>query len=138
MSKHRPTLQMLCGKVAAGKSTLAAELAKAPHTILISEDFWTSRLYRDEMLTVDDYTKYSGRLRSAMGPLVEAILRTGVSVVLDFQANTITTRTWMRGILQNTDADHVLHFLDVPDDICKARLHNRNAAGTHDFAVSDA
>src|ERR1700676_3474058 len=100
MTKHRPVLHMFCGKVAAGKSTLAAELAKAPHTILISEDFWTSRLYRDEMLTVDDYTKYSGRLRNAMGPHVEAILRTGVSVVLDFQANTTTTRTWMRCILQ--------------------------------------
>ena len=36
------------------------------------------------------------------------------------------------------EADHCLHFLDVPDEVCKARLRARNAAGTHDFAASDA
>ena len=28
--------------------------------------------------------------------------------------------------------------LDVPDAVCKARLRQRNAAGTHEFTVSDA
>ena len=40
---------MICGKVAAGKSTLAARLAEAPGTILISEDHWTSRLFKEEL-----------------------------------------------------------------------------------------
>jgi predicted kinase len=32
----------------------------------------------------------------------------------------------------------VLHWLDVPDEVCRERLHRRNAEGTHDFAgVSD-
>ena len=33
---------------------------------------------------------------------------------------------------------HRLHFLDLPDAVCKARLRQRNAAGTHQFTVSDA
>lgn len=72
------TLHMLCGKIAAGKSTLAAELARQPNTVLIGEDFWMTELYPGEVLTLEDYTKYS------------------------------------------------------------ARLHKRNAAGTHEYAVTDA
>ena len=39
------TLHLVCGKIAAGKSTLTAELAAQPRTVLISEDFWTARLF---------------------------------------------------------------------------------------------
>mgnify|MGYP006171352207 CR=1 FL=1 len=40
--------------------------------------------------------------------------------------------------VERAGADHRLHFLDVPDDVCKARLRARNAAGTHAFEASDA
>jgi len=129
---------MICGKVAAGKSTLAARLADAPMTILISEDHWTSRLYKEEMKTVADYARYSRRLRDAMGPHVEALLKAGLSVVLDFPANTPANRQWMRGLFETAGAAHCLHFLEVSDDVCKQRLRQRNAVGVHEFAVSDA
>jgi predicted kinase len=44
----------------------------------------------------------------------------------------------MRSLFERAGADHRLHFLDVPDDVCKARLRARNAAGTHAFEASDA
>jgi len=138
MSSHVPTLHMFCGKIAAGKSTLANRLAQAPATVLIREDHWTSCLFKDEMRSVDDYTRYSRRLRAAMGPHVVDILKAGLSVVLDFQANTVATRQWMRGIFESAGAAHRLHVLDVPDEICRVRLHQRNAAGTHEFAATDA
>jgi predicted kinase len=138
MSDHRATLHLLCGKIAAGKSTLTATLAKAPRTIVLSEDYWLARLFSAEMASVDDYRRYSRRLRDAIGPHIEALLEAGVSVVLDFPANTIANRAWMRGLCERAGADHLLHFLDVPDEICKARLRARNAAGLHDFAASDA
>lgn len=132
------TLHMLCGKIAAGKSTLTAELGATPATIVISEDFWLSRLFGPEMSDVADYVRCSTRLREAVGPHVKNLLRIGVSVVLDFPANTPTIRHWMRTLFEEAGADHRLHFLDVPDEICKARLRARNAAGAHDFAASDA
>ena len=45
LSPKTPTLHMICGKIAAGKSTLARRLADQPNTILISEDVWLSTLY---------------------------------------------------------------------------------------------
>lgn len=134
----KPVLHMVCGKIAAGKSTLTAQLAAAPATVLVSEDFWLSRLYGDEMRTVADYVRCSGKLREAMGPHLAALLRAGVSVVLDFPANTVASRAWMRSVFEQAAADHRMHVLDVPDEVCRARLRQRNAAGAHDFAATDA
>jgi predicted kinase len=73
-----------------------------------------------------------------MGPHIVTLLKAGLSVVLDFPANTPTSRQWMRGLFEAAGVAHRLHFLDVTDDVCKQRLHRRNAAGTHEFTVSDA
>lgn len=132
------TLHMLCGKIAAGKSTLAAELARKPGTVLIAEDEWLSTLFGDQMRSVADYVRLSERLRTVMGPHVAMVLRAGVSVVLDFPANTKGLRHWMRGVFEDAGADHVLHYLDLDDDVCINRLRVRNRAGSHQFAASDA
>ena len=130
------TLHLLCGKIAAGKSTLAGQLAAQPGTILISEDDWLAGLFGPEMRTVQDYVQFSARLRSVIAPHIEALLRQGLSVVLDFPANTRRNREWMREIFSNAQSRHCLHVLDVPDAICKARLETRNAQGDHAFAPS--
>jgi predicted kinase len=135
---HQATLHMLCGKIAAGKSTLTTALSGAPSTVTLSEDSWLSRLYPGEINSIADYVRCAARLRETIAPHVEALLRAGLSVVLDFPANTLASRAWMRGIIDGSGARHVLHVLDVPDAVCRARLHARNAAGDHDFAATDA
>lgn len=138
MRSDAPTLHLLCGKAAAGKSTLARQLAAAPRTILLSEDDWLTRLYPGEIRTIPDYAHCAGRLRAAIGGHIEDLLRAGLSVVLDFPANTPATRTWMRQRFEAAGTAHCLHLLAVSDAACKARLARRNAAGTHPYQVSDA
>ena len=133
-----PTLHMLCGRIASGKSTLASELGRQDRTVLLREDDWLSGLYGDQMTTIADYVRCTARLQAVIGPHVAELLSAGVSVVLDFQANTREARAWMRGILEQTQAAHVLHVLDVSEDVCLARLRTRNASGTHPFNVTDA
>lgn len=137
MSSKLPTLHLLCGKIASGKSSLAARLGGADGTVVIAEDDWLNALYSDKMNSISDYVRCMSKLRTVIGPHVAALLNAGVSVVLDFQANTVDARKWMRGILDQTQADHQLHVLDVPDDVCLARLHARNAAGDHPFAATE-
>jgi predicted kinase len=137
MSTNDTTLHLVCGKIAAGKSTLTARLGALPHTVLVSEDQWLARLYPGEQTTLADYVRNATRLRSAIGPHLVALLRIGVSVVLDFPANTIASRAWMRSLFEEAGVAHQLHYLDVDDALCKARLHRRNASGTHEFTVSD-
>jgi len=132
-----PTLHLLCGKIASGKSTLAHRLAKQPTAVLIIEDRWLSRLYPDEIASVKDYVRCSRRLHGIMGEHVAALLGAGLSVVLDFPANTVSIRAWMRGISENAGVVNHLHYLDVTDTVCKARLKQRNEDGIHEFAASE-
>lgn len=138
MPAQQTTLHLVCGKIAAGKSTLTASLGAAPNTIVVAEDRWLARLYPDEQTTPADYVRHSTRLRSVMGPHVVDLLRAGLSVVLDFPANTRASRDWMRTLFEEAGVAHRLHYLDVADDVCRARLRARNAVGTHDFTVTDA
>jgi predicted kinase len=131
-------LYLLCGKIAAGKSTLARHLAARPATLLISEDHWTSNLFPDDLKTIDDYGRLSARLRAAIGPHIVDILRQGLSIVLDFPANTVSNRSWMRSLITEANVAHELHLLDVPDMVCRQRLRERNARGEHPFQASDA
>ena len=138
MNARGATLYLLCGKIAAGKSTLARLLAARPATLLVAEDHWTSTLFADELKTIDDYARLSARLRAAMAPHIVEILRQGLSVVLDFPANTVASRAWMRSLIAAAGVAHELHLLDVPDAVCRQRLRARNEGGEHPFQVSDA
>ena len=138
MPTLRPTLYLLCGKIAAGKSTQANRLASRPATVLISEDHWNSNLFPGELKTIEDYSRRSSLLCNAMGPHVVSLLKAGMSVVLDFQANTLARRSWMREIFEDANAAHELHFLDVSDETCRRRLRERNAAGEHPYQASES
>ena len=137
MLNEDPVLHLLCGKIAAGKSTLAAKLAEPAGTLLIAEDDWLAALYSDEMTTPKDYVRCAAKLRNIMAPHIVSVLNTGVSVVLDFLANTIESRQWMRGIVDLAHAEHQLHVLAPPDEVCLERLRKRNADGDHAFSVSE-
>ena len=137
MTVEGSTLHLLCGKIAAGKSTMAAKLAEADRTVLIAEDDWLAALFSDQMSTAKDYIHYASKLRTIIGPHIASLLNANVSVVLDFQANTVESREWMRSILNQTRADHQLHVLLPPDEICLQRLRARNALGDHPFSVTE-
>ncbi|GAB5390353.1 MAG: ATP-binding protein [Alphaproteobacteria bacterium] len=138
MCTDQPYLHFMCGKIASGKSTLAAQLGSQPGTVVISEDDWLEALYPDELQSLDDYVRCSSRLVGIMALHLEALLEAGVSVVLDFPANTRGQRRWLRNLVQSTGVRHTLHFLDVPDDKCLARLMARNETGQHPFQVTEA
>jgi predicted kinase len=131
------TLYLLCGRIAAGKSTLARKLATRPATVLISLDDWMSILYPTENRTIEDFARFTARLRDVMGPHVVEILGQGLSVVLDFPANTVKWRSWMRSLIDEAGVAHELHVLDTPDAICKERLRLRNESGKHPYQVDE-
>lgn len=134
----KPVLHLVCGKNSSGKSTLASLLADNPKTVLLSEDAWLTALYPGEIKDLADYVRCSGRLKAALGEHVQALLVAGMSVVLDFPANTVEGRLWSKSLFEKAAVTHKLHFLDMSDEICKARLQARNAAGDHPFKTTGA
>jgi len=135
---NQPILHLVCGKIAAGKSTLITALARAPGTIAIREDDWLAELYPGEQTSLAAYVRNAARLRGVMAPHLVALLRQGLSVALDFPANTPQSRAWMRGVFAAAGSAHQLHYLEASDAACKARLRRRNASGAHRFVVTDA
>ncbi len=133
-----PILHLFCGRIAAGKSTLAGALAAGPRTVLIALDDWMAVLYPTENRSIEDFAILTTRIRAVMGPHVVAMLRNGVSVVLDFPANTLLWRGWMRSIIEEAKVHHELHWLDTPDAVCRERLRRRNESREHRYVVDDA
>ena len=120
------TLYLLCGKMAAGKSTLARELAERGAAILLVQDEWLSHLFPGEIVDVSTFARFSARLRAALTDHICTLLSRGTSIVLDFPGNTRTQRDWFRVLFERANSDHELHFIDVPDDLCKAQLRERS------------
>ncbi|UPL08059.1 cell division protein ZipA [Pseudomonas sp. IsoF] len=133
-----PVLHLMSGKIASGKSTLAKSLATELSAILLSEDHWLSKLYPDQIKSVTDYVRCSRQIRDVVGPLVTDVLRAGVTVVLDFPANTLQDRQWLRGLADAAEVAHCVHYIEVHDDVCRSRLHIRNRRAEHEFAATDA
>jgi predicted kinase len=120
-------LYFFCGKMAAGKSTLAKLLAARENAVLISQDDLADTLFPGQIVNVATYLEYSGRINKMVAPLAASILSKGISLVLDFPANTRNQRAWFRSIIDAGGVDHELHYLDTPDEICKAQLKQRSA-----------
>ena len=119
-------LVFLCGKMAAGKSTLAKELAQRDDAVLFVQDDLLNCLFPGEIIDIPAFVKYSSRLKNAVGPYVLELLSKGVSVVLDFPGNTRVQRGWFRELFERANAEHELHFIDAPDALCKSQLKARS------------
>ena len=121
-----PTMHFLCGKMAAGKSTFARELAQKLNAILLVEDAFLATLYPDEIRGLADYVRCAGRVKEAVEDLICSVLQSGKCIVLDFPGNTRNQRRWFRRLIEKTNAGHELHFIDATDETCKRQLKERS------------
>jgi predicted kinase len=126
-------LIFFCGKMAAGKSTLAGDIARRENAVLLREDEFLANLFPGEIIDLTAYVQCSTRLKKALTPHVCALLSKGISVVLDFPGNTKAQRDWFRQLLERANVEHELHFIDASDALCKRQLKERSqgyASGT--------
>jgi predicted kinase len=119
-------LIFFCGKMAAGKSTLAGKLAAQERAVLLSQDTLVEQLFPGDIVDIPSFVKYAGRLTSAIGPHVVALLALGNSVVLDFPGNTRSQRAWFRTLFEQAGVAHELHFIVASDALCKRQLKERS------------
>jgi len=119
------TLIFFCGKMGSGKTTLSFEVAKSMGAIRLSEDEWLAALYPTEIEVFGDYIKYSSRLKPLLKSHVRDILKSGVSVVMDFPANTVSQRVWFKEILANDQIPHKLIYIEASDQLCLSQIQSR-------------
>lgn len=124
--KTPPSLHFFCGKIAAGKSTLAKKLSAEKNAVLISEDLWLSKLYPEAIRTFEDYLTCSSRLKKVLSEHIKGLLAEGNTVVLDFPGNTRGQRSWFRNLYKDIEADHCLHYVERSNADCLIQLKKRN------------
>lgn len=123
---NKGVLTFFCGKMGAGKSTRASEIVRESNAVLLSEDELLALLFPDKISSLHDYIQYSDTLKPLIKELVQALLSSGISVIMDFPANTLSQREWFRGIFSEVEASHVLVFIDLPNEICLEQIAKRS------------
>ena len=118
-------LTFFCGKMGAGKSTKAIEIAREEKAVLLSEDEWLASLYPDKISSLDEYVEYSNLLKPQIKKLVQTMLSTGINVVMDFPANTLSQRDWFRSIFSEVGAPHKFIYIDLSDEVCIEQILKR-------------
>jgi predicted kinase len=119
------TLTFFCGKMGAGKSTKAGEIAQKSNTVLLSEDEWLASLYPNKISSLNDYLEYSNLLKPPIKKLVQSMLSAGTNVVMDFPANTLSQRDWFRSVFSEIEAPHNLVYIDLPNEVCLKQIEKR-------------
>ena len=130
-------LIFFCGKMGAGKSTLAKKLAYENDAILISEDDLLLKLYAGKVKSVNDYKYYADTLKPVISEMSQQILKKGVNVVLDFPANTESQRKWLLSISDEANSEHTCYFVDRSDDVCIKQILKRGNPNTDTIEMFD-
>ena len=118
-------LILFCGKMGAGKTTLAKSIASELVAILISEDDWLSSHYPGDINSFEDYLFYSQRIKPFVAGHIQQLLKAGLTVVLDFPANTSKQRKWLVRVSNEVNCVHELRYLNVSDEICLTQIAKR-------------
>jgi predicted kinase len=131
----KPIVHLMCGLVAAGKTTLARELARDLPAVRLSRDEWMLRLYGGR----HDDPAYVERLvpcTELMWDVALEIVTVGANVVLDWNFWSRERRQEARQRAATAGAGVQLHWLDVPVEVAAERARRRQddrPAHAHDI-----
>ena len=121
---HGPRLVLMCGLPAAGKTTLARELAETYGAVRLSADEWKLALGIDPF---DDQARV--RLETQLLALTHRLLELGTSVILEWGFWARAERDDLRVLARSLGAAVEMHFLDAPYDELVRRVVERTALG---------
>lgn len=123
---RRPRIALLCGKTGSGKTTYARRL-EARGAMRFSTDEWMIRLFGHHM----SRELFTSRLATCEAMVMEIAMQLaarGVDSVIDNGFWRREARNGARAQLANAAADLELVYFDVPDEVLRQRLRERNAA----------
>lgn len=116
-----PTLHLICGLPGSGKSTLAAKLELDLPALLFTPDEWIERMNED------GHKKGKRKLVEALQwDVARKALRLRLNVILENGFWNKQERQRYREQATAIGAQTKVHFLDVPPEELKRRLHERN------------
>ncbi len=137
------TLHLIYGPQGAGKSTLAAELARIHHALPLAIDDWMGQLFGPDLPQPMDLAWVMARVQrceSRIWHTAEAALRAGCAVVLDLGFMKRAQRAAAASRAHAAGLDVQWHFVDAPLAVRRKRvtLRNTQRGATFAFEVTPA
>ncbi|HWE98596.1 MAG TPA: ATP-binding protein [Caulobacteraceae bacterium] len=133
-----PTLNVIFGPCAAGKTTYAHALARRENAVPFVLDEWGARLFGPDVEGVIEFPwmlERFARCSSLIWSTAEAVLAAGTSVVLDIGAMRRADRERIRQAAEARALSLQWHFVDAPQAVRRTRVANRNASKGATFVM---
>ncbi len=121
-----PTLHLMIGLPASGKTTYARALAERERALLLTPDEWQIRLTGADMFR-PDHDRIHSCIEQIMWDVAARALQLGANVILDFGCWAREERDEFRRKTEALGAGFKLHYMDVPREELFRRLDIRNA-----------
>lgn len=125
------TLHLLCGLPCSGKTTYSQKLIADHHAIHFCLDYWLINLfghYSIEAVGREEHTRRVLACRKIIWNLSAEILQKGNDVILDDGFFFRRHRVECIAVGKTSNAHVRVHYLDVPNEVLRARIMERNAA----------
>lgn len=137
---RRPTVHLLCGYAASGKTTVARRLSADIGAVRFTLDEWMLSLY-DWLPDDPEYGPAAERAKELIWSVASQCLGLGLDVVLDWSQWSRERRKAWSSRATDASANVVIHYLEVPLDEALRRLAARNLErppGTHQLGIDEA
>ena len=117
---------LICGKICSGKSTYAEQLRTENKAVLLSIDEIMLAMFC--FYVGDKHDEYVEKTEKYLFDKSLEIIENGINVILDWGFWTKDERIFAKKFYSARGIEHEFHYIDISDEIWKARLDKRNRA----------
>lgn len=117
---------LVCGKICCGKSTYAEQLCDENKAVLLSVDEIMLALFG--LYAGEKHDEYVAKTKKYLLNKSVEIIETGIDAVLDWGFWRKDERTFMKEFYTSEGIEYETHYIDISDDVWRARLDRRNSA----------
>ena len=125
MNRAKPTLHLMVGLPGSGKTTAAKVIEEESGAIRFTPDEWQLRLFGDETDDPQHDSRHT-EVEKIMWELAEKLLKSGISVILDYGFWAVEERIHFCTQAARLGADFNVHFMDVSKEELLRRIAARN------------
>lgn len=136
-------IHLIVGNTGAGKTTYAKHLKTKTKGIVFSIDTWNKVLFLPDKKETDGLAWFLERIERAETILLDVVTQlqeTKTDAILDLGLSKYKHREKIRQFAKAHNFDLTLHFLDIPVEVRRERVLQRNQekGATFEFEVSQA
>ena len=134
-------IHLIVGNTGSGKTTYSNDLKKEINAIVFSIDKWNNILFMKDKTDNDGLEWFLERIERAELLILNLVIQlenANIDSILDLGLSKFEHREKFREFAKTNGFDIKFHFLDIPKEIRKQRILNRNVTKgvTYEFNVT--